>query len=390
MTLDDKTPFPMIFALWAAGLGAAAQFAKISVIFPQLAAHYPEAEASLGFLLSLASFLGIVLGLVAGLIISRVGYRKMLLPALALGAVLSIYQSTLPAFPLMLFSRLLEGLSHLTIVVAAPTMIAQISAERHRPFTMTLWSTFFGLSFALVAWLGLPLVAAYGMPSLFIAHAIFMVMVAAVLYFFLPSLPSSALEQSRISLRGIIDSHIIAYRSPFIAAPAIGWLFYTLTFVSMLTILPTLVPAEDRSFAAGAMPLAGMAVSMTVGVMLLRYISAVRMITIGFALSALIVASFIWVPISAPICVLLIGALGLVQSGSFASVPQLNSGATEQALANGSMAQMGNVGNTIGTPILLWALVTFGNNGLVVFTVVCFAAGIAAHFLHQTRRTQLG
>ena len=104
------------------------QFAKMSLIFPQLEVFYGgQGSAWLGFLVSLISFLGIVLGLVAGLIVARTGFRRVLIASLVAGAVVSVTQAFLPPLSVMLAVRLLEGASHLAIVVAAPTLIAQIT-----------------------------------------------------------------------------------------------------------------------------------------------------------------------------------------------------------------------------------------------------------------------
>ena len=51
--MAEHTSFLRVFALWAAGLGAAAQYGKMSVIFDLLPKIYPQAGASLGFLVSM-------------------------------------------------------------------------------------------------------------------------------------------------------------------------------------------------------------------------------------------------------------------------------------------------------------------------------------------------
>jgi predicted MFS family arabinose efflux permease len=145
-----------VLVLWSAGLGAAAQFAKIAVPFSAIRGLYPEAGGEVGWLLSIVSFLGVVLGMAAGVIVLRFGCYRLLIIALALGAAVSFWQATLPGFWPMLASRLIEGGSHLIIVVAAPTLMAQVSAKHRRGQAMTLWSTFFGVSFAIVAWAGQP------------------------------------------------------------------------------------------------------------------------------------------------------------------------------------------------------------------------------------------
>ena len=125
-------PALTVVVLWLAGLGAAGQFAKIAVAFPALQALYPQAGTSLGLAVSLISLLGALLGVVAGMIVARLGLRRMLLWGLWLGAALSLAQAILPGLGALLATRLVEGLSHLVIVVAAPTLISETVADRWR------------------------------------------------------------------------------------------------------------------------------------------------------------------------------------------------------------------------------------------------------------------
>lgn len=389
-SLQNSASVGLVFVLWVAGLGAAAQFAKISVMFPNLRELYPLAGPEVGLLVSLIGFLGIGLGLFAGLIVARIGFRKLLLAALALGALMSLYQATLPPFAMMLASRLVEGASHLVIVVAAPTLIARLSSDRYRGLAMTVWSTFFGVAFALVAWFGIPLVGAYGLASLFVAHALVLAISAAALTVWLPSDRRQQDAGSTLTFREILLEHKRAYSSPFIAAPAIGWLFYTLTFVSLLTVLPDLVPPEDRAFVAGAMPLAGIASAMFCGIVILPRLSAVNTVVLGFALSMGTIP-FLWSGTGTSwACIVLFGMLGLVQGASFAAVPELNRDTESQARANGAVAQMGNLGNTLGTPLLLALLAAFGPGGMIWSVTACYCAGIGAHvWLRNRRRSEL-
>ncbi len=387
MTSDQRTPFLLIALLWGAGLGAAGQFAKISVIFPLIQQIYPDAGAVLGFVVSLISFLGIVFGLFAGLILARVSFRKLLLFALLLGAVLSALQSTFPALPLMLASRLIEGISHLIIVVAAPTLIGQLSAPRHRNACMTIWSTFFGVTFAIVAWLGIPFAAKYGADSLFIIHAVYMAVMAVLLAITLPKTPAPS-DVPAFGLRQVLRLHLDIYRSPYTSAPAIGWLFYTLTYVSLLTVLPEFVDEGSRTMIASLLPLAGLVVSITAGMFLLQYFRAVNVVIAGFSLSLMTVMFLALFPDAAWLLVVLVGALGLVQGASFAAIPQLNDHAVDQAHANGAVAQLGNLGNTLGTPIALAALAAFGFYGLLGFLALCYIGGVGIHLLQRYRRNQ--
>jgi DHA1 family inner membrane transport protein len=387
VTSKHKNPILLIFLLWLAGLAAAGQFAKFSVIFEHLQQIYPEAGSTLGILVSFISVLGIFLGLIAGMVVARLGMRNLLVFALVLGAFISMFHATLPSLSLMLISRLFEGLSHLLIVVAAPTLIAQIAPTRLRPVAMTLWGTFFGVSFAIVAFAGIPLVNAYGAAAFFAAHGAFMALMAGVLWAMLPSARAQPENTERISLSLIFKRHLETYNSPSKAAPALGWLFYTITFVAFLTLLPGFVDAADRHLVATMMPLAGIIVSMSIGVLLLRYISAVSVIVVGFSASLAVVLLLWAMPDQPMIYIALMGALGLVQGASFAAVPQLNDTDQDRAYANGAMAQMGNLGNSLGTPVLLLLVSLSGFNGVIGFSVVCYILAISLHLWLAKRRS---
>lgn len=136
----------------------------------------------------------------------------------------------------------------------------------------------------------------------------------------------------------------------------------------------------------GAMPLVSIAVSMTLGVVLLRYISAVNVVIAGFAASALCMVWLWAVPAGVFACLALAAAMGLIQGASFAAVPQLNTGAQAQTQANGAMAQMGNLGNTLGTPVMAMALAGWGYFSLPVLAGAAFALGLILHLLLATLR----
>lgn len=390
-----RTRFPLVFLLWGAGLGAAAQYGKVSVIFDEMARLYPASGAALGFTVSLVGFVGILLGVAAGVLVGQIGFRRALIGGLVLGALVSAYQASLPPLGWFLASRIPEGLSHLALVVSAPTLIALISSERHRGFTLTLWGTFFGVAYTALVWLGRPLVDGFGVAALFWAHAVYMAMFAVILWRVLPPDPP---EQGQgqgerpgkiLGARALIGRHVAIYRSPFLAAPAIGWLFYTLSYVSILTLLPRFLDPNIRLIVIGAMPLVSIASSLILGVWLLRHISAVRVMQIGFAGAALSALALALAPGDPVICLVLATALGLVQGAGFAAVPELNAAPAGRAQANGALAQTGNIGNTLGTPLLLAVIGVAGHTGFMLVAAGLLTAGALGQVLLARRRAAI-
>ena len=375
----------LVLALWCAGLGAAAQFGKISVAFHELDLTYAgQGAVALGLMVSVVGAVGLVFGTTAGLIVARVGARRAILAALVLGAGVSALQSLLPPFPLMMLARLAEGGSHLAIVVVGPVAIAQAAPPARQGAAMTLWSSFFGLTYAVLAWIGPGILQAQGIAGLFQLHALWMLACALVLARLMPR--EVALQAPRTE--GLIAGHLAIYRSPFLAAPATGFVCYTVTYVAILTLMPAAMGPQG-DVAALAMPLVSIGLSLTLGVWLLGRISAVKQVQAGFAL-ALLAALALWplwgTPAALAPALVLAGALGLVQGASFASIPQLNPAAPDRARAAGAIAQLGNLGTTTGTPLLAFLMHKAGVGGLVLFVAVFSALGIALHALQARRR----
>ncbi|MFC2967137.1 MFS transporter [Acidimangrovimonas pyrenivorans] len=395
MTQDnppERTRSLLILVIWGAGLGAAAQFAKISVIYDRMAAIYGAAGgAGIGLMVSVVGIVGLLFGTTAGLLAERIGYRRVFVGGMALGAVLSACEALLPPWPLMMAARALEGFSQLAVVVVAPVMIAQVAQPRHQGLGMSLWATFFGVSFALTAFAAPPLVAAFGPPGLFLAHAGWMAVFTFLLALMLPADPPGA-QAPRLRLPELVRQHGAIYGSPYIAAPAAGFIFYTLMYVALLTLLPLLVPGAQRVWVAEAMPLTSIVASLSLGVWLLRFVPAIRVVQLGFGLSALAGLGFwaFWGQAAAVLaCVVLLSAgLGLVQGASMAAIPQLNAAPGDRARAAGAIAQLGNLGTTTGTPLLAALIAGQGPRAVLFFVLPLSLAGIAIHQWMAARRAR--
>ena len=355
MMAIERTSWGLVVLIWLAGLGAAAQYAKISVIFDRLPELYPFAGEALGFAVSLVGLTGILLGVVAGLLVARVGYKRSLVGALVLGGAISFYQATTPSFPIFLASRIAEGVSHLALVVAAPTLIARVTSARDAGFALTLWGTFFGVAFALLTFLGLPFASRWGVPALFAAHGIYLLAFAAILFGGLPRDERQPVPPIRLT--DLLTKHGTIYRSPHISAPAIGWLFYTFCFVSLLTLLPPYLTPDARVWVMIAMPLVSIVSSLILGVALLRWLHPVRVIGIGFVSAVAAALVLLAAPGNPAIC-----------------------------LALAAIAQTGNIGNTLGTPVLLGVIAIAGYAGFMLTLAVALFLGALSHWALAARR----
>lgn len=393
MVPSSDSPSPihravLVVVIWAVGLGAAMQFAKVALALEAFGALYHRDGSALGFLVTLVSLLGAGLGLFAGILAERIGLRRLLLGSAAVGVACALVQATLPGFGIMLATRAIEGLSHLGIVVAAPALIGGLAPPAWRNAAMTLWSTFFSIGFALIAWVGLPILAVYGLSGLILAQGAFLACAACAAALLLPRGLRVPEPSAPLTAAAILRLHREAYRSAHISAPAWGWLTFILAYVALLSILPGLVLVSQAGFVAGALPIVSILSSLTLGVILLQYRPAVSVIKLGFiAAGALAAIMAIW-GIDAWGAIGLFVFFGLVQGASFAAIPQLNRAADDQALSSGAIAQMGNIGNLLGTPLLLAVLGWGGTGALMVAVLTLCLAGIGTHVLTAALRAR--
>ncbi len=364
-----RAPIPvLIFVLWAAGLTAGVQFGKIAVPFAEFRALYPSMGDNVGWLLTLVSLLGAIFGVVVGLVATNIGMHRVILGSLVVGGVLSLAQSTFPSFGVLAATRVLEGISHLGLVVAAPTLIAQTANDTWRGTAMALWSSFFAVAFALVAWFGTPFIADFGIAAFFQIHGGAMLVLAGALALILPKLNT---PPPNTSLSELVTQTISAYQRPSVLWPGVAWLFYTFTFLALLTVVPEQLPAQDRGLAGTVMSLIGIVTSLMVLPFILRKIPATTVVLSAFALTAIVILVGASLPLVMR-ALLIFMVLGLIQGGVFAAVSQINQTEGARALGFGIMAQTGNLGNLIGTPIMLALVSGYGLTGLFLVVVALF------------------
>lgn len=331
-----RTPWPLIVALYLTGLVAGVQFAKVSLTLEGLAQVYPGWPVA--FAVSGVAVMGTLFGVMAGGVTASFGARRAILWALGASALVGALEASLPPFPVFMALRVVEGVGHLLLVVAVPTLMAGLSAPRDRAMVMGLWATFFGVGFALAAVLiGDNLRLAYG------GHAACAAVLLVVLWRMLPR----GVTTARRPLPRLSD-HLLIYTTPRLFAPGLGHGIYAMLFLALLTFLPA---ALGALWLAPVLPLVGIVGSFAAG-WLARWIAPGTLVWTTFAVMAGLFALTMVAGGAAPhVLILAMGVSGIVAGAGFAAVPALNAADEDRALSNGALAQLGNIGTFTGTPV---------------------------------------
>jgi AAHS family 3-hydroxyphenylpropionic acid transporter len=377
MLNPPTTHWPRVIALWLCGVAAAMQFSKVSFAFQTLQSTYGATPAAMGWILSTVGMVGLVLGVTMGLCAPAIGYRRLLLVGMGLGAVLAGVQALEPPFALLWLTRLLEGVSQLAVVVAAPTLIMQHSAPQHRAIAMGLWSTFVGVAFALTAAGGGWVLAHLYLGGLMAVHAAAMALMGcAVLWL----LPRDSATTPWPALASLPQLHARIYSQWATALPGCCFFFYTATAIALLTFIPQQAGA-DRAWLAIVLPLLSIGGNFLAGWLaqsVLRPSTLVPLAFTGVAVAGLALGLCLWQGIAiAPVALLLMALVGLAGGSAFALVPYLSDTQPVQARATGAVAQMGNLGSTLGPPVFAYAIASIGPLGLVLPLLVFALAGLS-------------
>lgn len=352
--------------LYAAGMLAAFQYAKIPYMLPGLMQQMDISPVQQAMVLSIIGVLGAAAGTFAGAVCLRLGLRRTLLAGLAVGVAGSLLPLLNDSYGLLLMARVVESVAHMAMVVAVPTLILSMCPPAVQPKAMALWSCYFTLTFIIAAWLVPPVVLAAGWRGVAWGHAALMVVVGVLCLGWVKADQLSA-PSTKLTFSGLWASQWrLLSQLKLLAIPA-TFFGYTLLFVALVSVLPKLLSTTPSALAmwAMALPLASLAgtlVAMTAlnlgmqGYQLVR-LSAAAMVLAGLAL--LILPQYALGAQGAVVIVFVL--LGTLPAGIVSSIPTLFAADDpDVALVNGGLVQFGNLGNLVGSPILAAMLVQLG------------------------------
>lgn len=181
----------------------------------------------------------------------------------------------------------------------------------------------------------------------------------------------------RSSVPNPVEIHRRIYTNLRLAAAGLGHGAYAALFIALVAFLPA---AMGAMWLLLVLPVANLLGTFAAG-FLSRHVAAPRIVVWGFGISALLFAVMALSGLPA-VAVLAFLATGVVAGGNFAAVPLLTDIPRDQALANGAMAQLGNIGTFSGTP--LFAMVAGSLWGLAgLLMAICMFGVIVAGFVYR-------
>lgn len=280
------SPWPAVLLILGAGVLSAFQVGKVPLALSTLQGELGLGLAAASWLISLFGVVGAAIGAPMGLVVDRVGARRLLVAGLLVQGLASLLGGLVVSAPLLLVSRLVEGLGFLAVVVAAPALVVAVASPAQRDRAMALWATFMPVGLTAIMLAG-PVLDRLGWAGLWRANAGLLLGYAVLAAWRVPALARRAEVRS-----------VAADLSQTLAAPGpwlLGGLFgiFAGVFFAVFGFLPSLLGERlgVGTTAAGALTAVAVAASgvgnLACGQLLARGLEPLRILTAAFVVLAL-------------------------------------------------------------------------------------------------------
>lgn len=220
---------------------------KIPPILPFLMQRFEVNLTQAGLLMSSIAAIGFILALPAGIVLQRLGSKMTILAALGFMAAGAMAGGLSGSYPLLLGSRILEGIGMGLIGVAAPATIAMWFPPEKQGTPMGIWATWVPVGSVIIYNLSPALASSFGWQATWwvgAAFALVMMAFSGWLITLPPARDQAGLRtQPAPDLRGAL-----ANRNIWLLALAFACM--NLTMVSLGTYYPTFL-SEVRGYALG-------------------------------------------------------------------------------------------------------------------------------------------
>ncbi len=248
-----------------------------------------------------------------------------------------------------------------------------LSSEEHQSIVMGLWSTFFGIAFSVTAWAGKPIIELYSVSGFFLIHAILLFVIFLILFFSIRKLDVPRNKNNKISF---LTAHIKVYSNWRTLSPGVLFFFHTFMYIALFTFLPRLSQNENtKDLLLVVLPLISIIGTMIAGIISQYFVSPSKLSVVAY-ISLLILIFVIKLSFNnnmlfVAASMVLILFSGIIQGLVFSLIPNISRTIEDQTNANGAVAQMGNLGSTLGSPIFSY-FITFGRDS-IIYIVMLFS-----------------
>lgn len=285
--VPDHSRWPAILLIVGAGIVSAFQVGKAPMALTAVQADLGLSLATVSWLISAFAIVGALVGAPVGVAVDYLGARRMALAGLLLQAAGSGVGAWATGAPLLLATRVVEGVGFLAVTVAAPTLIMAVTRPRDHDRAVALWAMFMPVGMTLIL-LASPLLTALAWRGFWLLNAAVLIGYAGLLAWRVRPDSRSATAQ-----RHIVDDmrQTLAARGPWLLAGLFA--AFSSAFFAVFGFLPSFLTERLAITAETASTLTAVAVAasgignLACGLLLARGLRPTHLLSVSFAVMAL-------------------------------------------------------------------------------------------------------
>jgi predicted MFS family arabinose efflux permease len=389
--MTEASRWPLIHLIVGAGIVSAFQVGKapaaLAAIQTDLGLDLPTAS----WLLSAFALVGGIAGIAIGIAVDHFGARRMAIGGLLLQGIASGLGASAMGAPLLLATRLVEGIGFLAVAVAGPALIVAVARGRDFSRAIAEWGTFMPVGMAVIL-LGAPLLGTIGWRGFWLLNA--SVLIAYALLLAASTQGISAATGLPRSIGSDIRDTLRA-KGPWVLSGLFA--AFSAAYFAVFGFLPTIL-SERLGLSGGiggmlsAVAIGANAIgNLACGALLARGMRRSRLLLIGFATMALcgfgILNGEVPAILAFALCILLSLICGVIPVALIDAAPTHAPRADLVGATVGFLMQGNNVGLIVG-PMMAGHLASAFGWSAVPFGVALIAGLAIAGTFVLDRRSQ--
>jgi MFS family permease len=366
----EKSPWGLILILFGAGILSAFQAGKVPPVLLDIKAELGISLFYAGWLLSIFSFTGLLLGTFTGAIADTIGHRSLMLAGLVLQITGSVTGAFTDSFYGLLGTRFLEGAGFLAVVISTPTLIFQVVKQKDMKIALSIWSCYLPVGVSLMMVLVPIILSATDWRGLWQINALIL-----TVYTFILAKKTSHIRfmnpKKRIRFKKFVQDIIKTSTSIGPLLLSLFFLVYALQWLSVMGFLPTMIMEKYGFSKSSASILTALMVFMNIfgnlaggrllkrGIRRWKLMASASMI-MGLSSIAIYHGSSNFI-LNYSGCIVFSMFGGLIPASILGGVPLYAPSKNLIATTNGLVIQGGQAGQVIGPPILAFLVSQTGS-----------------------------
>jgi len=349
-----------VLLLIGSGVVASAQVGKAIISMPVIRDDLALGLDIAGLIVAAFATLGATMGIGAGVAVGRLGARRSLIGGMGAVAVGNVIGAGAPDEMVLLAARIIEGLGFMGVVLAIPSMLAQLVRRDARDVVMAVWSAYMPAGIMLMLFAG-PLLPAIGWRTFWLANALAASVCAVLLAIFAPAMSTAPREEASRFLAEVAA----VVRRPRCLVLAFAFFAYSCQIFSLSFALPLLLTSAHNI----SLGTAGLLSALVLAVSTIGHVSSGFLLRAGVPIWTSIATAFAFFAISAfavyggmltaqetsLFAALALGIGGLAPGAIYAAAPRAAPSPSAMPPTIGLVQQASNLGQFAGPVTLgLW------------------------------------